>query len=878
LSQIVSELSFERSQLIEKNYQSNYWSSKKVNANPTGLTQEQILSETFGRAFIPHLIKKNYHIFSNQHHREEVVHSDPIARFVCDRFWKEVFAKPIKFYDYDVEGNPEEIMTDISQLIEQLMFKEVWQAIGQKLSSDGYCLTQLYLTPAGTPGYKTYGYFESPPEYWHRIDNKGQLDHNAIYAYYVSFLPSMMGSEYCSSYNIHAVEEWLFPQSPGFFHFYRGKWNWGVGESRLQGVWASLTMLRKISYADFRRSSIFNMLQFPEDWDVEKKVEPMLKAIRQVDETEGIAMAMRVNPQTQETEEWPRFFDRTMDQTGAMAKADPSSGGTLLRNAEYARVLIDLGYTETKFVGNQPGAVEGSKLDYTENDEVDMREFQTIKPVIKQTLVWLLQMGFLEGCEAESLQLVEAMDYDVKCHVEWEVLENQVREMELAAEQAEQTSEMGASKAKQNSDQYNRFVESQLIEAMKNNAAMPMTPVMSSWIKGIGFNEGTLYMTTHQGYSYRKPVEDAMSTYYAWADSGSKGGYWWDQLAERNPPWERVGRISLPKMFGAKEYEQIAAEGQQYKMEGEEEKGVLGAGTTREPMTAKMVPQYRQLEEGATSMAYAKPPKYGEKDWSPSNPKQAGRKRSKGRSTTRATKSKGWTVSTADMPATMAVHAKGVARAASLPELTLTQANILWEEFDPLHKTMSKSTWVKIKKLYDAVQQKYQIRDNSIDIGNPMNFDTPLVYVVNGKPSVEFACKKEWKKIQPHEGALWLYDSLNHEGERYNVGTYSYKWDEQKDMPIIERNIDDEYVKELLTKWKKTNSIIFKKIVNNEPVSMSTEYYCGTKIHDGKKYQVGFHNGNGEPILKGIAIVEKGNCDEPFCNFKIKREEENEHN
>jgi hypothetical protein len=189
---------------------------------------------------------------------------------------------------------------------------------------------------------------------------------------------------------------------------------------------------------------------------------------------------------------------------------------------------------------------------------------------------------------------------------------------------------------------------------------------------------------------------------------------------------------------------------------------------------------------------------------------------------------------------------------------------------------MGKDTWYKFKEFIEKYQEEHQERFNSLDIGNPMNFDLALRYPAkNSKGYVEeYACKRDWRNIEEHTGKLYLYEDLAHGGKKHNVGTYTYKWDTIKDQPIIERDIDDNKIKKLLNQWGKKNSRILKKLENNQPPPMSTEYYCSVIEHKGKRYQVNFHDGHGSPRLKGIAIVERGNCDEPFCTFKIKKKED----
>ena len=53
---------------------------------------------------------------------------------------------------------------------------------------------------------------------------------------------------------------------------------------------------------------------------------------------------------------------------------------------------------------------------------------------------------------------------------------------------------------------------------------------------------------------------------------------------------------------------------------------------------------------------------------------------------------------------------------------------------------------------------------------------------------------------------------------------------------------------------------------------MSTEYYAATKEIDGKLMQYNYRDLEGDNVFSGIAIVNKGNCGPPFCEFEEETE------
>ena len=172
-------------------------------------------------------------------------------------------------------------------------------------------------------------------------------------------------------------------------------------------------------------------------------------------------------------------------------------------------------------------------------------------------------------------------------------------------------------------------------------------------------------------------------------------------------------------------------------------------------------------------------------------------------------------------------------------------------------------TWQKQRKIQDHLNQYYKMRFNSISVGNVMNFDVPLQYIYNGKLSIVYACKKEFKKIRKHNGSLFLYSDMEHGGRRTVVGDYEYWWDEEKDYPMAKFNYDSEKILKMVPE----DSAIAQRINAGLTPEMSTEYYAATKEIDGKKYQVKFRDLDGDNVFSGIAIVNKGNCGPPFCEF-----------
>jgi hypothetical protein len=394
-------------------------------------------------------------------------------------------------------------------------------------------------------------------------------------------------------------------------------------------------------------------------------------------------------------------------------------------------------------------------------------------------------------------------------------------------------------KKKNEAFRINETVQIHLEHCIKENKAMPMTPVASSWIKGIGFKDDYLYKETHSGHRYRKPRADAEQDWENWAMSDSKGGFWWDNLSDPNNRWEPVGRIPLPKLYGQDEYTRIAAEGKQWKEEGEVQTpsaGLEGAGETREPLKGYVKPGINITKPGSlTPTATSTTPSIytpgrasdpasitGTKKTGP------GRKRKRGKSKTRK-------------PIVPYNYSGNSA------------IGLSFKKFNSLRKENKLRTIGQTK--YQR-WRKHEFKYNSIAVGDVMNFDIDLYYPGG---IVERACKRDWNKIENHKGDLWLYEDQGHGGARIKVGDYDYKDGKTTfdyDDKVILENVPED-------------SNIARRINDGKAPEISTEYYCGSLVHNEISYQVDFHDALGRPRFDGIAIVDWGNCGAEACPVEV---------
>ncbi|MFX0208517.1 MAG: hypothetical protein ACFFDT_21210, partial [Candidatus Hodarchaeota archaeon] len=342
--------------------------------------------------------------------------------------------------------------------------------------------------------------------------------------------------------------------------------------------------------------------------------------------------------------------------------------------------------------------------------------------------------------------------------------------------------------------------------------------------------------------------DEGYEKYLEMAESGSKGGWIWDNVLVRGgwigKPFTKGSRIEhqeppgRPARFTYTPVPEFGAaagtpeEMREFKMKGEKETATEALGTTTAPFTWKQP----KIPEATEIPSYFELMEKEEKPW--------------------------------EMPQKYYNPTK--IRTSALPPLFKLSRKKFNETAQKLGvDTFGSRSIDKVKDLVKKAEEyrkNNQIRYNSISIGNPMAFGIPLYYDIDGKISEEYPCPEAWQKIENHTGNLWLYEDLGHGGDRITVGTYEYYgWDEELDSPIVVFDYDDKLIRQ---KISNTDSEIIKRLDTGLEPEMSTEYYCKTVDREGKTFQVDFRDAQGRPRFDGIAIVEFGNCPAGHCNFE----------
>ena len=859
------------------------------NTNPSPVIDETLYAH--GKAYVDPLVFRGYNNFLNKIDKRASMYSDPIVNTLTLGWANIATAKTFKFYESHEIGAAE-VMEEWRAWWMENNLDELLKAVIPHFCMDGWVLLDLFLEglEEGEEGeeseegksinYEVYGSFECDTIHWKR-----DIENN-IYYYDVKFIPfpsptgwAWGGSSLRSIHKEYKGNELL--------HFTRGDWNYGVGKSRIAPVWDPILKLRHGSYADFFRRDMRFIVAVPQGWQkprIDSFAQSFDGMMRGSNRMFVYKMSQADGPDKTPLE-LPRFGMESLARPAPKPMSQSEAGGELLRDPEWARLLAGTQLTENYFIGNQAGAVTGSEVDLTRDFYTECQEFGLLEPMIKAIINWFVMAGLIPQPPG---------NYVVKYWKDWEHIEKEAMLMQQEAQQWEQEqgkAVAGESKRaelrQQSIDIYNNDeVERLVINALTTNVNMPTTPVSSTWISHVAVKGKRLFVKIPgwdkgpwAGFQFSDEDVAGMKG-REMMESGSRGAWMWDNI------WAGGGKGPRPLQPGINEgisgiiYSKDPFGGEAevtgfgtFESRKEEllhpSTGHIGTEKTRRPLgtpsstqkSSVQIPSYVPFEESRTegfATAEGSAPQTPGYTASPSSITGSiktgpGRKRARGKSSSRP----------AIIPYNPTISLKN-----SAPKLN-SQAYIKKLGVEMGWGGMSNSTAQKIMALVKIHELNNLPRYNSIVIGNVMDFDVLLRYP--DAPNGEKACKKEWIKINAHEGDLYLYEDLGHGGKRINVGKYKYWWDDKEGKNVVKYNKEEvfEAIEKLLNSWGVTNSEIQTKIKNGLAPDLSTEYYAGSIEVDGIIYQTNFHNRKGEPVFEGIAIVERGNCSAPACEYEI---------
>lgn len=421
------------------------------------------------------------------------------------------------------------------------------------------------------------------------------------------------------------------------------------------------------------------------------------------------------------------------------------------------------------------------------------------------------------------------------------------------------------------------------LTASKMNFVMPMSAVASSHVKGVGLRGKDVIVQFHPGkkeigsgktYKYIMSDEDtAQESYEDLMQSTSKGGYIWDKFrgTKMGPAWgtgkptpggtsssmvpyELMGRSSVSKFGGHKEFEQ----------------------------TAKDLKEFKEQAFGKKRAYY--PEQVGEKRFDPKSEFYSEKYQhgfAGGQPLTKA--GLGQAMDLVDeMKSKMKktneiVHGTPFKKKRNeFPrEWTMHDVDYYFGNANQAVKLLggSKSKYYKMKSTpnetvrYNRYKPVFEKEDDEYwyAIVNGYSTTNSFQYLVNGRVQVEYQCPDDIKAQVGKEVSLGVYHNLENPQspdlpDWQIVGSYLVLgYDEEDETDIARLKINKRRIQEVFGRLGEEDWIT--PIFNDGKVpDISTAYPAKVVWNDDKEIYVQTNT-----KLTSVSIVKKGNCSAPYC-------------
>ncbi|KKN25006.1 hypothetical protein LCGC14_0889170 [marine sediment metagenome] len=463
--------------------------------------------------------------------------------------------KTFKFYSsHEIDGV--EIMQDIRAKWIELNADEIFGNSIPAMVADGFVLLDVHKKmkkEVESLEYDIYGEFESPVQLWQR-----DKDAN-ILMYGINFTPKprAIGSSALmlgfGGNNYKAIKKEFTPKQ--LIHCEFGNNNYGLGIPLLEGTWDSIMKLALSSHQDMLDKRTVPTLHLTtDDYSTDQvKAKGMLKMVANSDADIARVWYHDIDKGTGVVSDYPKFAQESPTSNpqynSSRNKAEGISTGDFGNvDKEWGRLTTKTGHSINWFMGNRAGAVVGSETDKLNDDEQEIIDFKKVECIIRKLLDKFVQLGLMTMPKEpfvikywkdwERIELAEKQKADLEAQQDkvWERTgtDDSGKKVEIDA----QDNEMDPKKNQE--WKQNLGVFASLHSAKKENISHDMTFVWSSWIDMIGYDANTdmLYMKVLSGQAYKKPAPLGEWSYIDWVDAGSLGGYFWDYLSQRDPPWQ----------------------------------------------------------------------------------------------------------------------------------------------------------------------------------------------------------------------------------------------------------------------------------------------------------------------------------------------------
>lgn len=842
--------------------------------------------------------------------RRRVANEDPLGILVTHVFGLLSWSRMVKFYDSD-ELDAEPIMEMTRQILTMLHVDETGAIVTAEVQKHGWALTYCWIDTDENGEFALKWLVFSAEQIPQQDIDRDEF--NRITAWHVRGRQPAVQPGYTKA---TLKPLWLdfYPGMDGLIAHSRGDFDLtsGYGISRLVQLWDPITKLRVESHGNAKRAELWPLVIYPPDWD-QTNIDALFKSLSYIDETCGMALKAGKNDDGTIEPTLPSIAFRS---PGEDAPNKTGDGGVRGLSSEFVRFCALSGITVKELSGDPGGAQEAGQTDFMQALEKNINEWnysmrRWIQKVINQLARWDMEGNVFGGAIASEWNPF----FVVKGHWEWERDEMALQQQSLQDQQME--IEEQKAKPTQNAPPAGVMmpITSSWVKAYGHGPS-------TGQAYGTGEGQDSLYLQFHgSSKTFEYPqVGNPEEVATEMEQSGSPGGFVHDHPALGVPartPYEPHDRIpSEMGYFGsAQQTHQMAEQGRKDKMAqfGTKRPAMFGnpagyPGQTMahteqttyplagEPVTQGWVNSIKsdigQAAMSAPAGTMAQPNVVGQPIpvqagtptlTTPSMPTRAGRGRPaadtnaptgqrmlkphRGRSRRgRPAAGMGFQQSSSAPDSTTKFTFRGAAWNEALAEFT--DSNTSFKRFNELssqlfNHTFSKENWERFKNgiIPALVVDPFEdyVRYNSAFVGNSMAWNHPLHYRNSrGGVDVEYACPKDWKEfVVGKSGPL----KLNHDDDAPVVGSITWGWDEEKNIPKDNIDLDFALAIKHLEERGETKSPVYAKLKNNELPDISTEYYCNKTWHNQRWYQVNF-----DPI--GAALVAVGNCPTGVCNFQ----------
>ncbi len=384
----------------------------------------------------------DYTQISSARHRWIQSNNNPIFRALIKEFLKSALSKDLKFYKNDGEQTE---LSEHNDLINQELHKiggyrwmydagnralthgwQITQIIDKKDEKTGESIldlshvfsehesnntSQIFIRKGNSNGsaYDYNGELILPKPSKNKIK---ESEKNDIIAAQFQFRPML---PLYRSYNMFQ-EKYIITLDEMFLTTF-GSFNYGYGESVLEGIWSpSMRLLEKASN-DHIKNSIFGQLRAPHEISDEKLSELARDAANSIRYHNIWAYRGSPGENGETSVDIPQLnFDNLVPTNKGAAGG--ASGMSPVLNSDWALITMDTGYSISKFIGDPMGARGASQMDFGKDIIVDIGRFSL---VIRDLIVPFLELLKVRGILPSSIDFQK--DIKIKSWWEYELLE-----------------------------------------------------------------------------------------------------------------------------------------------------------------------------------------------------------------------------------------------------------------------------------------------------------------------------------------------------------------------------------------------------------------------------------------------------------------------